>query len=170
MIVPAYNEERHIGQTLSGIPGFVDGILVVDDGSRDRTGQIIQQARQKDPRILPLAHARNQGLGQSLIDGYLKSRELRFDVTAVMDGDGQMAPEDLAGVVAPVIAKLADYSKGNRLFDPDVARHMPLYRLIGNAILTFLTKFATGYWPLVDPQCTTPPSRARRWPPSRSSG
>ncbi|MCJ7544532.1 MAG: glycosyltransferase family 2 protein [Phycisphaerae bacterium] len=153
MIVPAYNEERHIGQTLSGMPSFVDCILVVNDGSDDRTGEIVEQARQKDSRILPITHAQNQGLGQSLIDGYLKSRELKFDVTAVMDGDGQMAPEDLAGVVAPVVAGVADYSKGNRLFDPDVARHMPLYRLIGNAALTFLTKFATGYWPLVDPQC-----------------
>ncbi len=153
VIMPAFNEERLIGRTIDRVPDFVDKVIVINDGSSDRTLEIILDRQKQDPRVVLVNHDTNQGLGQSLIDGYLTSRRLGLDVTATMDGDGQMDPNDLPKVVGPVADGIVDYCKGNRLLHRQVASNMPLYRLVGNAGLTFLTKFATGYWQLMDPQC-----------------
>jgi glycosyltransferase involved in cell wall biosynthesis len=153
VVVPAFNEERLIARTLSTMPDFVDHVIVVNDGSRDGTQAAVEAYRRSDPRVVLINHEQNEGLGQSLIDGMLRSRAMGIDVTAVMDGDGQMDPADLPAVVGPVVDGAADFCKGNRLLHREVARTMPAYRLVGNAGLTFLTKFATGYWQLMDPQC-----------------
>lgn len=152
VVVPAYNEEQLIGAMLAALPAYIDRIIVVNDGSRDRTAEIVRRRQLEDERIVLVEHQVNQGLGQSIIDGYLKSRELDLDITAIMDGDGQMSPADLPRVLDPVARGVADFCKGNRLLHRELSR-MPLYRLYGNAVLTFLTKFATGYWQLMDPQC-----------------
>jgi hypothetical protein len=70
-----------------------------------------------------------------------------------MAGDNQMDPNDLDALVEPIIRDEVDYAKGSRLLRNDVRDSMPGYRFVGNSILTFLTKFATGYWHVVDPQC-----------------
>ena len=152
VVVPAYNENGLIVDTLKGMPSFVDTIIVVDDASTDRTNRQIRDLMKKDKRILLLVHKENKGLGKTLIDGYLKARALEIDVVAVMAGDNQMDPVDLEAVVSPVAKEDVSYVKGNRLFHYE-RRNMPTYRFWGNSFLTFLTKFATGYWRLVDPQC-----------------
>lgn len=152
VVVPAYNEELLIGETLDGMPPYVDVIFVVNDGSKDRTLEVIQEKQQHDPRIQIVNHSVNQGLGQSLIDGYLASSESDADIVAVMAGDNQMHPDDLPNLLDPIIVKDYDYVKGNRLLHLNISS-MPRYRFIGNSILTILTKFATGYYPLMDPQC-----------------
>jgi glycosyltransferase involved in cell wall biosynthesis len=153
VVVPAYNEERLIAKTLTTMPAGVDAVIVVNDGSTDHTSEVIASLAAKDPRIDVITHEANRGLGQSLIDGYVRSRTRRYDVTVVMAGDAQMSPDDLPAVLRPVVEGRADYAKGNRLLVSDVAEHMPFHRLVGNAGLTFLTKFATGYWHVIDPQC-----------------
>ena len=153
VVVPAYNEEKHIARTLTTIPDYVDHIIVVNDGSSDGTREVIEEIQKKDSRIFPINHDINQGLGRSLIDGYLQSRDMGVVVTGVMAGDGQMHPDDLSAVLAPILEGEADYAKGNRLLHSEVAHRMPLHRLVGNSGLTFLTKFATGYWHVIDPQC-----------------
>ena len=153
VVVPAYNEEKLIGKTLSTIPEFVDKIIVINDGSADGTDKIIENCKKRDARIIKLEHKKNQGVGQSLIDGYLKSLELKIDIIVVMAGDAQMDPDDLPSLILPIVENKAEYVKGNRLLTREVKNVMPRYRLIGNAILTILTKFATGYWHLIDPQC-----------------
>jgi hypothetical protein len=102
--------------------------------------------------VQPVIHEVNQGLGQSLIDGYAASARSAADVTVVMAGDNQMDPNDLPGLLDPIVERGYDYVKGNRLLHGDVGA-MPRYRFFGNAILTILTKFATGYYSLMDPQC-----------------
>ena len=153
IVIPAYNEEMLIGNVFDTMPAFVDRMFVVNDASRDRTPQIIDEAAKEDARIRPIHHETNKGLGQSLIDGYLAAREEGIDVVAVMAGDAQMSPNDLEHVVMPVIVGKSDYVKGNRLLREEVIERMPRHRLIGNSVLTLLTKFATGYWHLIDPQC-----------------
>lgn len=153
VVVPAYNEEKLIGTTLSTMPDFVDQIIVVNDGSKDGTLERIQSFQEKDSRIVLVNHEQNKGLGQSLIDGYLKARELECQVTAVMAGDAQMSPEDLPRILDPIVEGVADYSKGNRLLHDKVIERMPTHRFLGNSALTLLTKFATGYWHSMDPQC-----------------
>jgi len=152
VVIPAYNEELLILETLSGIPEYVDALFVVNDASRDATLRLITERQQMDARIIIINHETNKGLGQSLIDGYMASRESAADITAVMAGDNQMHPDDLVSLLDKLIDGGFDYVKGNRLLHRNIGS-MPRYRFFGNALLTILTKFATGYYPLMDPQC-----------------
>lgn len=150
--MPAWNESRLIGRVIETMPDFVDHIVVVDDASTDGTAEVALAADCRGVVDL-VQQPVNSGVGQALIDGHRRAQALGCDVIAVMAGDAQMSPDDLAGVIAPVLEGRADYVKGNRLLRDDVVERMPRYRLIGNAVLTFLSKFAHGYWPSMDPQC-----------------
>lgn len=152
VVVPAYNEERLIRKTIETMPAFVDSIVVVNDGSSDKTLEVVQGYATADTRITIVHHEKNKGLGQSLIDGYLASIEIGSDIIAVMAGDAQMAPANLPAIVDPIATGKVEYTKGSRLLHEDVAKRMPRYRLWGNSVLTILTKFATGYWHVIDPQ------------------
>ena len=152
VVVPAYNEELLISETLAGMPAFVDLIFVINDASKDNTLQRINSQKKIDARIIVINHEFNKGLGQSLIDGYLASRDSDTQITAIMAGDNQMHPDDLTSLLDKIIDEGFVYVKGNRLLHHDISK-MPHYRLIGNSILTILTKFATGYYSLMDPQC-----------------
>jgi glycosyltransferase involved in cell wall biosynthesis len=151
--IPAYNEELLISETLEGIPDYVDKIFVVNDASKDKTLEKIKACREKDSRIKIINHEKNLGLGQSLIDGYVYSKNNPdIHITAVMAGDNQMHPDDLALLLDKMIEKELDYVKGNRLLHQNIDS-MPKHRFFGNAFLTIMTKFATGYYSLMDPQC-----------------
>jgi glycosyltransferase involved in cell wall biosynthesis len=150
VIVPAYNEERLIETTLRSVPGYVDHIVVVDDGSSDTTAGRVQQLR--DPRLLFVRHERNRGVGAALTTGYQVAFGAGADVAAVMAGDGQMDPDDLEALLEPLLLEKADYVKGNRLSHPDVLRQMPPLRWVGNHLLTWLTRWAVGI-SLSDSQC-----------------
>ncbi len=151
IVVPAYNEELLILEMLDGIPEYVDSIFVINDASNDRTLELLKLQKQKDNRIFIIDHQKNKGLGQSLIDGYLESSKSDVDITAVMAGDNQMDPKDLPNILDKIIEEKFDYVKGNRLLHQEISA-MPKYRFVGNSILTILTKFATGYYSLMDPQ------------------
>ena len=150
VVVPAYDEEHLIGATLGGIPGFVDRILVVDDGSGDATAQ---RARSfGDPRVDVLAHERNRGVGAAIVTGYRRALEEDLDVVCVMAGDNQMDPADLATLAGPVARGEVDYAKANRLFSGQAWELIPRARYLGNAALSMLTKIASGYWHVADSQ------------------
>jgi glycosyltransferase involved in cell wall biosynthesis len=152
VVVPAYNEEKLIGKTLQWIPAFVDHIVVVDDASRDQTGDVVRSHQKGDPRIVYLRHERNEGVGGAIATGYKWAREKNVDITAVMAGDAQMDPADLPKLIDPVVEGTADYSKGNRLFTGKAWKVIPKTRYFGNALLSFLTKIASGYWHVADSQ------------------
>lgn len=151
VVIPAYNEGELIENTLNGIPDYVDRMFVVHDAGTDDTIDRILKCSQNDKRISVIEHEKNKGLGQSLIDGYIESLASNTDITVIMAGDNQMHPDDLPSLLNKIIEENYDYVKGNRLLHQEVAV-MPKYRFIGNAILTILTKFATGYYFLMDPQ------------------
>ena len=153
VVVPAYNEEELIERTLSSIPAFVEAIIVVDDASEDRTSSIVKTMMQSDPRIELIVHPSNQGVGGAIVSGYRRALEMKIDVTGVMAGDAQMDPEDLVRIVEPIANGSADYAKGNRLFYGDAWNMMPNHRYLGNAFLSLMTKFSSGYWHVADSQC-----------------
>jgi glycosyltransferase involved in cell wall biosynthesis len=150
VVVPAFDEERLIGTTLSGIPDFVDRILVIDDASRDGTAERARAAG--DPRIEVVSHERNQGVGAAILTGYRRALEEGIDVTCVMAGDNQMDPADLEAIAGPVARGEVDYAKANRLFTGRAWELMPHTRYLGNAALSLLTKIASGYWHVADSQ------------------
>jgi len=180
VVVPAYNEEGFVGDVIDTVPGFVDRVYAVDDASTDGTwGEI--QARidhevaggadatvgggnataepavesdggAVDQHVVGIRHDRNRGVGAAIKTGYCAARDDGVDVTAVMAGDGQMDPAMLERVVAPVVDGRAEYAKGNRLSNREYRRDMSTWRSFGNWLLTYLTKIASGYWGMVDPQ------------------
>jgi glycosyltransferase involved in cell wall biosynthesis len=153
VVVPAYNEEKLIERTIRAMPPFVDRIIVVDDCSRDRTAEIVQNmADEFGARLVLIRHERNQGVGGTIVTGYKRAMEEECEVTAVMAGDAQMDPRDLIRIIEPVAKREADYVKGNRLFRGESWQMIPKHRYLGNSVLSFLTKVASGYWHIADSQ------------------
>lgn len=150
VVVPAHDEEGLIAATLQGIPGFVDRIFVVDDASNDETAERARQVG--DSRVEVIVHAKNRGVGAAIVTGYKRALAERIDATAVMAGDNQMDPDELETLTLPVVRGELDYAKANRLFTGSAWKLIPRNRYIGNAILSLLTKIASGYWHVADSQ------------------
>jgi glycosyltransferase involved in cell wall biosynthesis len=152
VVVPAYNEAVLLPETLAGIPGFVDRVYVVDDASTDSTAEEARKAAQRDSRVELISHERNRGVGAAIVSGYKRALEERVDVTCVMAADNQMDPAELPSLVEPVVAGDVDYAKANRLFSGQAWELIPHGRYLGNAVLSLLTKIASGYWHIADSQ------------------
>jgi glycosyltransferase involved in cell wall biosynthesis len=150
VVVPAYDEEALIGATLGGIPPLVDRIIVVNDGSSD--GTVEQAEGTGDPRVEVVSHEQRGGVGAATVTGYRRALAEGMDVVVVMNGDNQMDPEDLPKLVAPVARGELDYAKANRLATGQAWQLIPKTRFFGNAILSMLTKVASGYWHVADSQ------------------
>ena len=149
-VIPAYDEAHHIGQVIRTMPEFVDHVIVVDDCSQDSTSEAALCCQ--DPRVMCLRTRHNEGVGGATILGYRKGMELASDIIVKMDGDGQMPPEYLPPLLDAIVELGYDYAKGNRFLAGDSLASMPKHRLFGNIVLTFLTKLASGYWHIFDPQ------------------
>lgn len=153
VVVPCYNESLLLGRVIETMPPFVDRIFVVDDKSLDDTAAVVQRYVQADPaRVVLLRHQVNQGVGGAIASGYKAALAESMDVTAVMAGDAQMDPAELESIVGPVIKGECDYTKGNRLFSGEAWNLIPRMRYLGNAMLSLLTKIASGYWHVADSQ------------------
>lgn len=151
LTIPAHNEERLIGPTLEGVPETVDRIYVVDDGSTDKTCEIVKKYAAIDPRVELLVHEGNKGVGQAIITGYLQASADDYDITVVVGGDNQMPLEQVEDLLDPIIEGRADYTKGNRFLMPDVGlKDMPLKRFFGNALISIMTKMASGFYKIYD--------------------
>jgi glycosyltransferase involved in cell wall biosynthesis len=150
VVVPAFDEELLIATTLAGIPELVDRVIVVDDASRD--GTAAAAAGTGDGRVEVITHERNEGVGAAIVTGYKRALEDGIDVTCVMAADNQMDPDDLEGIAGPVARGEVDYAKANRLFTGRAWELIPRTRYLGNAVLSLLTKIASGYWHVADSQ------------------
>jgi glycosyltransferase involved in cell wall biosynthesis len=150
VVVPAHDEQELIATTLAGVPGFVDRVYVIDDGSRDATADRARGVG--DPRVEVIAHDRNRGVGAAIVTGYKRALADGIDVTAVMAADNQMDPGDLGMLALPVARGEVDYAKANRLVTGEAWTLIPRARYLGNAVLSMLTKIASGYWHVADSQ------------------
>ena len=153
VVVPAYNEEKLIGKVIETMPDFVDHIVVVDDLSRDRTVEIVNNyVQSSNGRVVLIVLDKNTGVGGAIAKGYKWCRDHQIEATAVMAGDAQMDPNDLPALLDPVVSGEVDYSKGNRLFTGEAWHKIPKTRYMGNAALSLMTKIASGYWHVADSQ------------------
>jgi len=150
VVVPARNEENAIRGVIGSVPDFVDHIVVVDDASSDGTFQAASTTG--DSRIKAIRHKENLGVGGAILTGHKASLELGSDVNIVMAGDGQMDPAYLPYLLSAVVEEEYDYAKGNRFILKGHANGMPRMRIIGNLLLSSMTKFASGYWDISDSQ------------------
>ena len=150
VVVPAHDEEKLIAETIRGIPDYVDRIYVIDDHSSDGTAAAVRALNLS--RVELIEHERNEGVGAAILTGYRRALHDRIDVTAVMAADAQMDPADLEMLAAPVARGEVDYAKANRLFTGQAWEVIPRYRYLGNAVLSLLTKIASGYWHIADSQ------------------
>jgi glycosyltransferase involved in cell wall biosynthesis len=148
VVVPARDEEGLLPKTLAGIPDFVDRVYVVDDGSKDGTAA----AAEGESRVALIRHEQSGGVGAAIVTGYKRALEDGVDVVAVMAADNQMDPADLDTLAGAVARGEVDYAKANRLFTGQAWELIPRTRYLGNAVLSMLTKIASGYWHVADSQ------------------
>lgn len=148
IVIPCYRVASHIAAVIRSIPAKFETIVCVDDASPDDTSARI--AALADPRVTVVRHAHNGGVGAAMKTGYAEAVRLGARVCVKMDGDGQMHADDLDVLLAPLRAGQADYAKGNRFVDLVALRAMPRLRLVGNALLSFASKLASGYWNMLD--------------------
>jgi glycosyltransferase involved in cell wall biosynthesis len=150
VVVPAFEEAQLVADTIRGIPDFVDLIVVVDDCSSDGTAE--HASATGDQRLEVIRHEENLGVGGAIVTGYARCLELGVDVTCVMAADNQMDPGELRSLVLPVARGEAEYAKANRLVSGEAWELIPRARYLGNAVLSLLTKIASGYWHVADSQ------------------
>jgi glycosyltransferase involved in cell wall biosynthesis len=161
--VPAFNERERVGGVVERLPAWVDHVVVVDDASDDGTARAARDAGlrraavarrthgARAPRVTVLRHAKNLGVGAAIVTGYRAALVAGADVVAVMAGDDQMDPDDLAAIVAPVLDGTSAYVKGNRFVHAS-RRRMPAARRLAGSVLSALTRVTTGL-AIDDSQC-----------------
>src|SRR3712207_109346 len=161
VVLPCFNVAGQVAGAVADVPAWVDGIVAVDDASTDDTPIVLAGLR--DSRLVVERHERNRGVGGAVATGFERAAALGADILVKVDGDGQMDPAYLPPLLDALTKDGYDYAKGNRLLDRAALARMPRVRLAGNLILTFLTKLASGYWHLLDPQNGFVAIRAATW-------
>ncbi|MGA8849169.1 MAG: glycosyltransferase family 2 protein [Dehalococcoidia bacterium] len=152
VVMPAYNEEKFIARVLTTIPPFVDKIYAVSDGSTDRTLEIAQSIAEQNSKIMVINRKERGGIGAAVTMGHERALADGMDVIAVMAGDGEMDPAFLDKILDPVVEGRADYAKGDRFSMAGHKNGISAWRIIGIFLLTYLTRIASGYWHISDPQ------------------
>jgi glycosyltransferase involved in cell wall biosynthesis len=150
VVIPCFRVRDHVLDVIASIGPEVGWIFAVDDACPEESGRWISE-NCRDPRVRVLRHEANQGVGGAVMTGYRAALDTPAAVIVKIDGDGQMDPALLPRFAAPLLAGLADYAKGNRFHRIGFVRRMPRVRLVGNAVLSFLTKLSSGYWQIADP-------------------
>lgn len=151
VVIPCYCVASQLADVLRRIGPECTTIYCVIDGCPDASESVATKAAERDQRIKVLRHEKNGGVGCAVLSGYRQAIADGADVIVKLDGDGQMAPEDMLLLVEPILSGTADYVKGNRFFYLDNLRAMPRRRVLGNAGLSFMSKLSSGYWNIVDP-------------------
>jgi dolichol-phosphate mannosyltransferase len=150
VVIPCYRVRAHILTVIREIGPEVSAIFAVDDACPEQTAALIR-TQCTDARVTVIAHAHNQGVGGAMVTGYKAALADGADVVIKIDGDGQMDPALIPRVLAPIASGGVDYTKGNRFYDLAFLRAMPKARLFGNAIVSLISKVASGYWDIMDP-------------------
>lgn len=150
VVLPCFRVKAHIMGVLGKIGSEVSSIYVVDDCCPEGSGDFVLE-HCRDPRVVVLRNPVNLGVGGAVMTGYQAAIADGADVIVKIDGDGQMDPALLPRFVRPILKGQADYTKGNRFYDLTHIGRMPKMRLLGNAVLSLMSKLSTGYWQLFDP-------------------
>lgn len=150
-VIPCYKVSAHILDVVAELIGRVDTIIIVDDKCPQGSGKLVQSVYCNEPSVHVIFHDENQGVGGAVVSGYKFALEKGYDICVKLDGDGQMDPGYIEVLIAPITNKDADYTKGNRFYAIEHLKAMPTVRIFGNSVLSFVNKFSSGYWNVMDP-------------------
>jgi dolichol-phosphate mannosyltransferase len=152
VVIPAYRVSGQIIAVLEVIGPEVKHVIVVDDACPEGSGDIVEAwAKGRDGRIRLVRNKSNLGVGGAMIAGYREALKTDAEIIVKVDGDGQMDTSRIKNLVAPIARGRADYAKGNRFDSLEDLEQMPKIRIFGNAVLSLMSKFSTGYWQITDP-------------------
>lgn len=151
VVVPCYDVAPHLAGVVATLPPYVDHVVLVDDGSRDGFDRAAAAIVSASARVTVIRHPENRGLARAMESGLREALAAGADIVVKVDGDGQMDPNEMTRLLRPIAGGQADLTKGNRLLRRRHIAGMPRARLAGNLLLSFLTKFASGYWNVFDP-------------------
>lgn len=150
VVIPCYRVRDRVVDVIRTVGPEVSRIIVVDDECPENSGEHVRR-HCDDKRVVVLRNDTNLGVGGATKVGYRHALEGGADIVVKLDGDGQMRPALIPELVRPIVEGRADYVKGNRFFNLADLTEMPWPRLLGNAGLSLVTKFSTGYWDIMDP-------------------
>ena len=150
VVIPCYRVVPSVLEVLRQIGPEADRIYCVDDACPDHSGRFIEK-QCGDRRVRVICHRTNQGVGGATVTGFRAALEEGAEIVVKIDGDGQMDPALLPRFLNPILAGRTDYCKGNRFFSVESVQSMPAIRLLGNALLSFISKLSSGYWNIFDP-------------------
>lgn len=135
-IIPAYNEEKALADVIGKTLEHVDEVIVVDDGSSDKTSEVAIEA---GARVIK--HSVNLGKGEALKSGFKAIGDDSIIIT--IDGDGQHNPSEIPDLVRPIIEDGADLVNGSRYMNgPE--ENTPAYRRVGQKVLDIATNISAG--------------------------
>jgi len=131
VVIPALNEEKQLGEVIDAIPAFADHIIVVDDGSTDKT---VEVAEGKGAKVI--SHKSNRGVGAALSTGVRTVLGMDVDIMVNMDADGQFDPADIEKLVQPILDGQADFVTASRFIDKAFRPKMPVAKYWGNKFMS----------------------------------
>lgn len=138
-IIAAYNEEDTIGSVVLRAKRHVDKVIVIDDGSDDKTAETAQLAGAK-----VVQHLNNGGKGEALKTGFEAAEKLNPDIVVCLDADCQHNPDDIPRVIAPILAGEAHMVIASRYLDSEHTKKIPRYRRLGLWVLTKTSNFGSS--------------------------
>ena len=150
VIIPCFKVSKFILNVIKNIDKKIDKIYIIDDLCPENSGNLVLK-KCKDKRVKVIFNKKNLGVGGAMITGYRQAIIDKMNIAVKIDGDGQMDPRLIDNFINPILEGKADYTKGNRFFNLAFLKKMPKVRLIGNALLSFITKISSGYWDIMDP-------------------
>jgi len=151
VVIPCYKVSLSLKSVLDSIGTEVTSIYCVDDNCPEESWKVAESIANKDSRIRIIRRERNGGVGAAVISGYKAALEDDAEIIVKIDGDGQMSGKLIPNFIRPIYENRADFVKGNRFYHLKSLSGMPLVRIIGNSVLSFINKLSSGYWNLFDP-------------------
>ena len=150
VVVPCYMGGDITIKLIKNILNYADKVVLVDDACPLKTGKKLLKSEIGN-KVHVIFNNKNLGVGGSTKKGFDWLIKNNFEIILKMDADYQMNPDDIPKMCSPIFKKEYQSTKGNRFTNIEKLFEMPRVRLIGNAFLSYLSKFSTGYWEIFDP-------------------
>jgi glycosyltransferase involved in cell wall biosynthesis len=136
-VIPCFNTQEYIAQVIYGCNKYVNEVLVVDDGSTDKTAQVAKAAGAS-----VISHDKNRGKGAAMKTAI---RNANADIIVFLDGDGQHDPEDIPKLLNPIIEGKADFVIGSRFLAHSKKISTPFVRRTVNYVAAFIISFFISF-------------------------